>query len=370
MIPGGAGEMAGSGRTILVTGGAGYVGSHCVVELLKEDYNVIVIDNFINSIKGPVHPESILRVQKLTGKTVAFYEADITDKDALRQVFAKSHQGGNRVDCVIHFAALKAVGESCAMPLKYYGNNVTGSANLMEVMMEFGVKKIVFSSSATVYGQPQYLPVDEKHPTGNCTNPYGKTKYFMEEIIKDVSAANPDWGCTLLRYFNPVGAHPSGMIGEDPQGVPNNLMPYVAQVAVGRREKLSVYGGDFDTVDGTGCRDYIHIMDIAKGHVAALKQIVDPAFTGVKIYNLGTGTGVTVLQIVKAFEQATGKKIPYEIVDRRAGDVASCFASSALAERELGFKAEKSLEDMCRDMWTWQSLNPFGFSTPENNNKQ
>ena len=199
-----------------------------------------------------MHPESILRVQNLTGKTVAFYEADITDKDALRQVFAKSHQGGNRVDCVIHFAALKAVGESCAMPLKYYGNNVTGSANLMEVMMEFGVKKIVFSSSATVYGQPQYLPVDEKHPTGNCTNPYGKTKYFMEEIIKDVSAANPDWGCTLLRYFNPVGAHPSGMIGEDPQGVPNNLMPYVAQVAVGRREKLSVYGGDFDTVDGTG----------------------------------------------------------------------------------------------------------------------
>ena len=196
-------------------------------------------------------------MQKLTGKTVAFYEADITDKDALRHVFAKSHQGGNRVDCVIHFAALKAVGESCAMPLKYYGNNVTGSANLMEVMMEFGVKKIVFSSSATVYGQPQYLPVDEKHPTGNCTNPYGKTKYFMEEIIKDVSAANPDWGCTLLRYFNPVGAHPSGMIGEDPQGVPNNLMPYVAQVAVGRREKLSVYGGDFDTVDGTGVHLFV-----------------------------------------------------------------------------------------------------------------
>jgi len=232
-------------------------------------------------------------------------------------------------------------------------------------MMEFGVKKIVFSSSATVYGQPHYLPVDEKHPTGNCTNPYGKTKYFMEEIIKDVSAADQEWGCTLLRYFNPVGAHPSGRIGEDPQGVPNNLMPYVAQVAVGRREKLSVYGGDFDTEDGTGCRDYIHIMDIAKGHVAALKQIVEPTFTGVKIYNLGTGTGVTVLQIVKAFEEATGKKIPYEIVDRRPGDVASCYASSTLAERELGFKAEKSLTDMCRDMWTWQSMNPHGFSTPD-----
>merc|ERR1712177_196701 len=232
-----------------------------------------------------------------------------------------------------------------AVPLKYYGNNVTGSANLMEVMMEFNVKKIVFSSSATVYGQPQYLPVDEKHPTGNCTNPYGKTKFFMEEIMKDQSAANPDWGCTLLRYFNPVGAHPSGMIGEDPQGVPNNLMPYVAQVAVGRRQKLSVYGSDFDTADGTGCRDYIHIMDIAKGHVAALRQIIEPSFHGVKIYNLGTG-----------------KKIPYEMVDRRPGDVASCYASSTLAERELGFKAEKSLADMCRDMWTWQSKNPHGFS--------
>merc|ERR1712226_449604 len=293
---------------------------------------------------------------ELTGKSLTFYSADLCDKQTLRNVFSR-----HTIDCVIHFAALKAVGESCALPLKYYGNNVTGSSNLMEVMMEFGVKKIVFSSSATVYGQPHYLPVDEKHPTGNCTNPYGKTKYFMEEIIKDVSAADQEWGCTLLRYFNPVGAHPSGRIGEDPQGVPNNLMPYVAQVAVGSREKLSVYGGDFDTEDGTGCRDYIHIMDIAKGHVAALKQIVEPTFTGVKIYNLGTGTGVTVLQIVKAFEEATGKKIPYEIVDRRPGDVASCYASSTLAERELGFKAEKSLTDMCRDMWTWQSMNPLDF---------
>lgn len=371
--------MFGTGKTVLVTGGAGYVGSHCVIELLKEDFNVICIDNFVNSHKGVEIPESISRVQVLTGKHVTFFEADITNKDSLRQVniqivnkihpsilcqvFSKSQSGGQRIDCVIHFAALKAVGESCALPLKYYGNNVTGSANLMEVMMEFGVTRIVFSSSATVYGQPQYLPVDEKHPTGNCTNPYGKTKFFMEEIIKDVSAANPDWGCTLLRYFNPVGAHPSGMIGEDPQGTPNNLMPYVSQVAVGRRDKLFVYGGDFDTKDGTGCRDYIHIMDIARGHVAALKQIVDPTFHGVKIYNLGTGKGVTVLEIVKTFERVTGKQIPYEIVDRRPGDVASCFASSTLAEKELGFKSELTLEDMCRDMWTWQSKNPHGFQS-------
>ena len=254
-----------------------------------------------------------------------------------------------------------------------------------QVMMEFRVKKIVFSSSATVYGQPQYLPVDEKHPTGNCTNPYGKTKFFMEEIIKDVSAANPDWGCTLLRYFNPVGAHPSGVIGEDPQGVPNNLMPYVAQVeaeiagcsniteqcrlqvAVGRRDKLHIYGTDFDTKDGTGCRDYIHIMDIAKGHVAALRQIIEPSFAGVKIYNLGTGKGVTVLEIVKTFERVTGKTIPYDVADRRPGDVASCYASSALAERELGFKAEQTLEDMCKLLQNF-SISLFPQKRNTNNN--
>jgi len=360
--------MAGSGKTILLTGGAGYVGSHCVIELLKDDYNVIVIDNFVNSIKDQNlkgesgYPESIVRVQNLTGKPVTFYEADLCNKDSLRQVFAKSFKTFQKVDCVIHLAALKAVGESCKLPLKYYGNNVTGSSNLMEVMMEYGVKKIVFSSSATVYGQPQYLPVDEKHPVGNCTNPYGKTKLFMEEIMKDVCAANPEWGCQLLRYFNPVGSHPSGMIGEDPQGIPNNLMPFIAQVAVGRREKLSVFGGDYDTLDGTGCRDYIHVMDLAVGHVAAVRQILDTNFTGVKTYNLGTGQGVTVLQMVKAFEEASGAKVPYEIVDRRAGDVASCYASCALAERELGFTAEKTLLDMCRDTWTWQSKNPNGFT--------
>merc|ERR1719333_1707377 len=354
-------DMSGTGKTVLVTGGAGYVGSHCVVELLKEDFNVICIDNFVNSHKGVESPESISRVEALTGKNVTFFEADITDKDSLRQVFSKSQSGGQRIDCVIHFAALKAVGESCALPLKYYGNNVTGSANLMEVMMEFNVKKIVFSSSATVYGDPEYLPIDENHPTGKCTNPYGKTKFFMEEIIKDVCAANNDWSSMLLRYFNPVGAHPSGMIGEDPQGIPNNLMPYIAQVAVGRREKLSVYGGDYPTPDGTGIRDYIHIMDLADSHVAALKKIFEPDFVGVKIYNLGTGTGASVIEMVKAFEEASGQKVPYEIVGRRAGDVSSAYCSPKLAEKELGWKASRGLVDMCRDMWTWQSKNPMGF---------
>jgi len=349
--------MPGTGRNILVTGGGGYIGSHCILQLLQEDFNVIAVDNFVNSIKGPFAiPESLVRVQNLTGKSVTFYGADLCNKASLRDVFSK-HQ----IDCVIHFAALKAVGESCRLPLMYYGNNVTGSANLMEVMMEFGVKKIIFSSSATVYGDPDYLPIDEIHPTGKCTNPYGKTKYFMEEIIKDQVAANPDWSSMLLRYFNPVGAHPSGMIGEDPQGIPNNLMPYIAQVAVGRREKLSVYGGDYPTIDGTGIRDYIHIMDLADSHVAALKKIFEPDFVGVKIYNLGTGTGASVLEMIKAFEEASGRKVPYEIVGRRAGDVSSAYCSPKLAEKELGWKASRGLVDMCRDMWTWQSKNPMGF---------
>jgi len=350
--------MPGTGRNILVTGGGGYIGSHTILQLLQEDFNVIAVDNFVNSIKGPLAiPESLVRVQNLTGKSVTFYGADLCNKASLRDVFSK-HQ----IDCVIHFAALKAVGESCRLPLMYYGNNVTGSANLMEVMMEFGVKKIVFSSSATVYGDPEYLPIDEIHPTGtSITNPYGKTKYFMEEIIKDQVAANPDWSSMLLRYFNPVGAHPSGMIGEDPQGIPNNLMPYIAQVAVGRREKLSVYGGDYPTSDGTGVRDYIHIMDLADSHVAALKKIFEPDFVGVKIYNLGTGNGATVLEVIKAFEEASGRKVPYEIVGRRAGDVSSAYCSPKLAETELGWKASRGLVDMCRDMWTWQSKNPMGF---------
>lgn len=288
-------------------------------------------------------PESLLRVQRLTGKTLTFHEADLRDKDSLRHVMSQ-----HKIDCVIHFAALKAVGESCALPLKYYGNNVNGSSNLMEVMMELGIKKIVFSSSATVYGDPEYLPLDENHPTGKCTNPYGKTKYFMEEIMKDVCAANDDWGCLLLRYFNPVGAHPSGDIGEDPQGVPNNLMPYIAQVAVGRREKLTIYGHDYDTPDGTGVRDYIHIMDVADGHVAAVKYILQPECLGVKIFNLGTGSGASVLEVVRAFEKASGRDIPYEMADRRPGDVPSSYATCDLAEKEFGWKAKLTLYDMCK----------------------
>jgi len=354
--------MSGKGKNVLVTGGAGYIGSHAVIELLNDDYNVIVVDNFLNSTRGNGYPESINRIQKLTGKKIGFHEANLCNKDSLRKVFAMHSGGGNQIDCVIHFAALKAVGESVAQPLKYYGNNVTGSANLMEVMMEFNVNKLVFSSSATVYGQPQYLPVDENHPVGNCTNPYGRTKLFMEEIMKDVVTAYPNFGCQILRYFNPVGAHPSGEIGEDPNGIPNNLMPYVAQVAVGRREKVVVYGNDYDTVDGTGCRDYIHVMDLAEGHVAALRQILEPDYTGLKIYNLGTGKGHTVLQMIEAFSQISGKEIPYELAPRRPGDVASCYATCELASKELGWTAKKSITDMCRDMWTWQSKNPKGFT--------
>jgi len=339
-----------------VTGGAGYVGSHCVVELLNEGFNVVIVDNLSNSSR-----ECINRIESLAGKKVTLYEADLTDKQSLKKVFSEMSSSGKCIECVLHFAALKAVGESCSLPLKYYKNNVIGSANLVEVMMDFNVKNIVFSSSATVYGQPQYLPVDEKHPTGNCTNPYGKTKFFMEEIFKDVCSANADWSCTLLRYFNPTGAHPSGMIGEDPQGVPSNLMPYVAQVAVGRRDVLSVFGSDFDTVDGTGCRDYIHVMDLAAGHIAAVRQILQPMSLGVKIYNLGTGQGSTVLEVVKAFEEASGKKIPYKLVGRRDGDVASCFASAKLAEKELGFKAQQTLLDMCKSEYNWQIKNPQGY---------
>lgn len=354
--------MSGSGKTVFVTGGGGYVASHSIIELLKDDFNVVAVDNFVNSIRDQaLHspskmPESLVRVQRLTGKSVIFHEADLCDKDSLRSVFAK-----HKIDVVIHFAALKAVGESCSQPLRYYGNNVTGSSNLMEVMMEYGVKRIVFSSSATVYGNPDYLPIDEKHPTGRCTNPYGKTKFFMEEIMKDVCAANMDWGCMLLRYFNPVGAHPSGEIGEDPQGIPNNLMPYIAQVAVGRREKLTIFGHDYDTPDGTGIRDYIHVMDIAEGHVSAVKAMLRQNSEGVRIYNLGTGKGYSVLEMVNAFQKATGQKVPYELSDRRPGDVASAYASTDLAEKELGWKSKLGIEDMCRDMWTWQSKNAQGY---------
>jgi len=355
--------MFGSGKTVFVTGGAGYIGSHTVLELLNNGYTVVVADNFVNSLKGNSEskgkPESLVRIENLTGRSVIFYEADLQDKRALKEIFAK-HQ----IDCVVHFAALKAVGESVRMPLDYYRNNVGSTITLVQVMKDFNVKKLVFSSSATVYGQPQYLPIDEKHPTGQgCTNPYGRTKYFAEEILKDINISEEGWSIILLRYFNPVGAHKSGLIGEDPQGIPNNLMPYVAQVAVGKRPDLQIFGGDYDTSDGTGVRDYIHVVDLATGHLAALQKLLKGDFQGIKAYNLGTGKGFSVLEMLHAFEKASGRKLAYRIVDRRAGDVASVYADASLAKAELNWEAEKGLEEMCADSWRWQVANPNGFSS-------
>ncbi|XP_053254781.1 UDP-glucose 4-epimerase [Podarcis raffonei] len=341
---------------ILVTGGAGYIGSHCVLELAEAGYTPVVLDNFHNAIRGgSTVPESIQRVEEIVGKKIPFQELDVLDEAGLHNLFKK-----HNFSAVMHFAGLKAVGESVQMPLEYYKVNLTGTIRLLEAMKEHGVKNIVFSSSATVYGDPAYLPLDEKHPVGGCTNPYGKSKYFIEEMIRDLCKAEPDWNAVLLRYFNPIGAHESGRIGEDPQGTPNNLMPYVAQVAVGRREYLSVFGDDYDTVDGTGVRDYIHVVDLAKGHIAALKKLKENC--GCKIYNLGTGTGCSVLQMVKAMEKASGREINYKIVARREGDIASCYANPALAERELGWKAVFGLDKMCEDLWRWQSQNPTGYS--------
>uniref|UniRef100_A0A8C5S609 UDP-glucose 4-epimerase n=2 Tax=Laticauda laticaudata TaxID=8630 RepID=A0A8C5S609_LATLA len=341
---------------ILVTGGAGYIGSHCVLELVEAGYTPIVIDNFHNAIRGEnMVPESIQRVMEIVGKEIPFQELDVLDERALQELF-KKHQ----FSAVIHFAGLKAVGESVQMPLEYYKVNLTGTIQLLETMKGHGVRNIVFSSSATVYGDPVYLPLDEKHPVGSCTNPYGKSKYFIEEIIQDLCKAESDWNAVLLRYFNPIGAHKSGKIGEDPQGIPNNLMPYVAQVAVGRREHLNVFGNDYDTVDGTGIRDYIHVTDLAKGHIAALQKLKENC--GCKIYNLGTGIGYSVLQMVKAMEKASGRQINYKVVERREGDVASCYANPGLAEQELGWKAIFGLDKMCEDLWRWQSQNPTGFS--------
>ncbi|XP_034269337.1 UDP-glucose 4-epimerase isoform X2 [Pantherophis guttatus] len=341
---------------ILVTGGAGYIGSHCVLELVEAGYTPVVIDNFHNAIRGEnMVPESIQRVMEIVGKDIPFQELDVLDERALQQLFKKHH-----FSAVIHFAGLKAVGESVQMPLEYYKVNLTGTIRLLETMKAHGVRNIVFSSSATVYGDPAYLPLDEKHPVGSCTNPYGKSKYFIEEMIQDLCKAEPEWNAVLLRYFNPIGAHKSGKIGEDPQGIPNNLMPYVAQVAVGRREHLNIFGNDYDTVDGTGVRDYIHVTDLAKGHIAALQKLKENC--GCKIYNLGTGVGYSVLQMVKAMEKASGKQINYKIVERREGDVASCYANPGLAERELGWKAIFGLDKMCEDLWRWQSQNPTGFS--------
>lgn len=348
--------------TILVTGGAGYVGSHTVVELLKNNYTVIAIDNLVNCYakNNNEKPEALKRVERITGEKVIFYNVDIRDKEALDKVF-KSH----KIDSVIHFAALKAVGESVKIPLTYYQNNIGGSGTLFEVMGNNGVKKLVFSSSATVYGTPQFLPITEDHPTGQgCTNPYGKTKYFVEEILKDLCTSDSEWKVILLRYFNPVGAHESGLIGEDPSGIPNNLMPYISQVAVGRRDKLQVFGNDYPTPDGTGVRDYIHITDLAIGHLKALEKMLQPTFTSWKAYNLGTGCGYSVLDVVKAFEKASGKQVKYEIVGRREGDIAECYADASVAKRELNWTAKKDILSMCQDTWNWQQKNPKGFQSP------
>ena len=334
---------------VLVTGGAGYIGSHTCVELLNSGYGVVVIDNLCNS-----NPVSLERVKQITGKSLTFYEGDVRDEGLLRKIFAE-----NEISCVIHFAGLKAVGESVAKPWEYYDNNLNSTLVLTKVMKEAGVKRIIFSSSATVYTADNEMPLREESRTGNCTNPYGWTKYMTEQILSGMCTADPEWSVVLLRYFNPIGAHESGMIGEDPRGIPNNLMPYITQVAIGRREFLSVYGNDYDTHDGTGVRDYIHVVDLACGHVAAVKFVTEN--TGCEVFNLGTGTGYSVLDMVKAFEEANNVKVPYKIVDRRPGDLATCYADPAKSAEVLGWKAEKTLVDMCRDSWRWQSQNPMGY---------
>lgn len=334
--------------SILVTGGAGYIGSHTCVELLDAGYDIVVVDNFSNS-----KPEALRRVKEITGKDFKVYAVDLLDRDGLDKVFSE-----NDIQAVIHFAGLKAVGESVAIPLKYYYNNITGTIILCEVMQKHGVKKVVFSSSATVYGKPESVPIKEDFPL--CpTNPYGRTKYMIEEILRDVYVADNEWSIILLRYFNPIGAHESGRIGEDPNGIPNNLMPYITQVAVGKREKLYVFGNDYDTHDGTGVRDYIHVVDLARGHLKALEKVMKDS--GVDVYNLGTGMGYSVLDVVKTFERVNGVKIPYVITGRRPGDVDKCYADPTKAHKELGWKAEKNLEDMCRDSWNWQKNNPNGY---------
>lgn len=334
--------------SILVTGGAGYIGSHTCVELLNAGYEVVIVDNLSNSKEEVVH-----RIEEISGKKCKFYKADLLDKCALELIFDE-----NSIEAVIHFAGLKAVGESVEIPLRYYHNNITGTLVLCEVMKEHLVKRLVFSSSATVYGLPERVPISEDFPL-STTNPYGSTKLMIEYILKDLYASDNEWSISLLRYFNPIGAHESGKLGEDPNGIPNNLMPFITQVAIGKREKLSIFGDDYPTPDGTGVRDYIHVVDLAKGHLKALKK--NAKITGVEAYNLGTGVGYSVLDIVKNFERATGEKIPYEIVSRRPGDIAMCYADPNKAKKELGWVAEKDIEDMCRDSWQWQSQNPDGF---------
>ena len=348
--------MSGTGvKQILVTGGAGYVGSHTILELLGHGgYQPVVVDNLANASM-----EAVRRVEKLTGSKIDCHEFDLLDRDKLKALFKQYN-----FYAVIHFAGLKAVGESVEKPLLYYKVNLGIAMSLLETMQEFGVKNFIFSSSATVYGQPQYLPLDEKHPIGNCSNPYGTTKLFVEKILRDVSKADPSWNMVLLRYFNPVGAHKSGEIGEDPSGIPNNLMPYILQVAIGKRPYLSVFGNDYDTPDGTGVRDYIHVVDLAQGHVSALK-LFEREQCGMKTYNLGSGKGYSVLQLLKAMEKAVGKEIPYKIVERRKGDVASCYSDASLACEELKWKAELGVEEFCEDSWRWQTKNPQGYNTEQ-----
>lgn len=334
---------------ILLCGGAGYIGSHTAIELDKAGHSVVVVDNLVNS-----NPESLRRVGKIIGKEIPFYKADVRDAEALDKIFKE-----NKIDAVIHFAGLKAVGESVEKPLEYYHNNMTGTFILMDVMRKNGVKNIIFSSSATVYGDPAIIPITEECPKGQCTNPYGQTKSMLEQVMIDVQKADPEWNVVLLRYFNPIGAHQSGTIGENPNGIPNNLMPYITQTAVGKRKELGVFGNDYDTPDGTGVRDYIHVCDLASGHVAALKAINRKC--GLAIYNLGTGHGYSVLDVVKAFIKVNGVDVPYVIKPRRAGDIATCYCDPAKAKAELGWEAKYGIEDMCRDSWNWQKNNPDGY---------
>ena len=334
---------------VLVTGGAGYIGSHTVVELQNAGYDVVVLDNLSNASE-----KALDRVSKITGKPVKFYKADILDRDALNDIFDKE-----TIESCIHFAGLKAVGESVVKPWEYYENNIAGTLTLVDVMRKNNVKNIIFSSSATVYGDPAQIPITEECPKGQCTNPYGWTKSMLEQVLTDIQKADPEWNVMLLRYFNPIGAHKSGTIGENPNGIPNNLMPYITQVAVGKLKELGVFGNDYDTPDGTGVRDYIHVVDLAKGHVKALKKIEENP--GLAIYNLGTGKGYSVLDIVKNFEAATGVKIPYVIKPRRAGDIATCYCDASKAEKELGWKVENGIREMCEDSWRWQSNNPQGY---------
>lgn len=336
-------------KAILVTGGAGYIGTHTVLQLLETGHEVIVLDNLSNSSR-----EALNRVEAMVGKDITFYLGDILDRALLEQIFLT-----HTIDAVIHFAGLKAVGESVKEPLRYYENNVVGTTVLLEVMQAFDVKRIVFSSSATVYGMPERTPIDESFPL-SATNPYGRSKLMIEDILRDVAVADSEWSIALLRYFNPIGAHPSGQIGEDPFDVPNNLMPYITQVAVGKLTELSVFGDDYDTPDGTGVRDYIHVVDLAEGHLQALDYVMDQ--TGVEAFNLGTGTGYSVLDLVRAFEQESGKPVPYRVTARRPGDIATCFADPTKSKQILGFEAKHDIRDMCRDAWNWQSNNPNGYN--------